>query len=264
MLEKVKLDLTSKLPEPLVDALLDSYQEMKHNYLLRNYEPTELNGGKFSEVVVRILQFETQAGSFSPLGTHIPNMIGKIRSFEQLPSSSANESYRIHIPRVLVAIYNVRNKRGVGHIGGDINPNHADATLLTSCADWVMAELFRIHYQCSLEKAQSIADLIVQRQLALVLELKEMKRVLQPSLSLRDQALILLSSVYPKKVQISDLISWIEPKDIYYFRNKIIKSLHRDRFIELDGDWNCLIIPPGLNYIEKWYPIWIAKLNEEM
>jgi len=264
MLEKVRSDLKSKFPQLLVDALLDSYQEIKHNYMLSNHEPAELNGGKFCEVIVRILQFETKSGNFSPLGTHMPDMIGTIRRFEQLPSSTTNESYRIHIPRVLVAMYNVRNKRGVGHVGGDINPNHADATLIASCADWIMAELFRIHYQCNLEEAQRIADLIVQRQLALVLELEKVKRVLLPSLSLRNQVLVLLASVHPQKVSIDELISWIEPKDIYYFRNKIVYSLHKERFIELDEDRNCLIIPPGMNYVEKWYSRWTTKLNEEM
>jgi len=263
MLEKVKLDLISKLPQTLVNALLETYQEIKQNFILGKHEPAELNGGKFSEVIVRIIQFETQSGNFKPLGTHIPNLIGTIRDFEKVPSSVANESYRIHIPRVLVTMYNVRNKRGVGHIGGDINPNRADATLITSCADWIMAELFRIHYQCSLDEAQVITNMIVQRQLTLVHELEEVKRVLLPSLSHRNQTLLLLASVYPKYLQVNDLISWIEPKNLSYFRNKVIRPLHEDRFIELNENFNCLILPPGLSYIEKSYQIWIRKLNKE-
>lgn len=263
MLEIVRANLKSKFPSSLVDSLLDSYQEIKQNYLLSNHEPAELNGGKFCEVVVRLLQFETKRGNFTPLGTHIPDMIGTIRKFEQVPSATTKESYRIHIPRVLIAMYNIRNKRGVGHVGGDINPNHADATLIASCADWIMAELFRIHYLCNLEEAQRIADSIIQRKLTLVLDLENVKRVLLPSLSLRDQVLVLLASVHPRKVSIDELISWIEPKDIYYFRNKVVNPLHKKRFIELDEDGNCLLIPPGINYVEKCYSSWTTKLNKE-
>ena len=63
MLEQVRTDLKSKLPDDLVDALLNSYQEIKHNYIMGKHEPAELNGGKFCEVIVRIIQFETHQGN---------------------------------------------------------------------------------------------------------------------------------------------------------------------------------------------------------
>ena len=193
-ISKVSKDLKSRLPSELVDALLVSYDEIKQNYFLERHGPSELNGGKFCEACVRIIQHETDNGNYIPIGTSVRNMIGVLRDFERIPTNQATESYRIHIPRVLITMYNIRNKRGVGHLGGDVNPNFADSTLLATCADWVMAELFRIYYQCTLDEAQSIVDSLVQRKLVLVYDIEDVKRVLLSTMSHKNQTLVLLAS----------------------------------------------------------------------
>lgn len=261
MIEKVSNDLKSKLPPDLVDALLASYDEMKQNFYIGKHEPSELNGGKFCEACFRILQHETNGGSYAPIGTSVSDLIGKLRDFEKLPATSTNESFRIHIPRVLVTIYNIRNKRGVGHLGGDVNPNSTDSSLLVACADWVMAELFRIYYQCSLEEAQGIVNAIIQRRLNLIHEIETTKRVLLPSLSSRNQTLLLLSSIYPNKALVNDLISWIEPSNKSRYQNDVLQQLHKDRLIEYDKSGWCIILPTGLSYVSSQYSIWLAKLE---
>ena len=249
MLQKVRTDLQSRLPSEIVDALLSSYEGIKQNFYLGKYEPSELSGGKFVEACFRILQYETNGGNYVAIGTSIPNLIGKLRAFEQIPSANASESLRIHIPRTLLAMYNIRNKRGVGHLGGDVNPNRSDASLLVACADWVMAELFRIHYQCSLEEAQMVVDALVQRRLPLVYELEDVKRVLLPRLSYKDKTLLLLASEFPKKVSESDLLAWIEPKDKSSYRRSVLRVLHSERMIEYQElNW-CKILPPGLRSV---------------
>lgn len=263
MLQKVRTDLQSRLPLELVDALLSSYEELKQNFYLGKHEPSELNAGKFVEACFRILQYETNAGNYTPVGAQIRNLIGKLRDFEQIPTASAIDSFRIHIPRTLVATYNIRNKRGVGHLGGDVNPNRADASLLVACAGWVMAELFRIYYQCSLEEAQVVVDALVQRRLALVHELEDTKRVLLPRLSYKDQTLLLLASQSPDRVSETDLLDWIEPKDKSSYRRRILRTLHSERMIEYEEPNWCRILPTGLRYIETQYIHWLSKLNKE-
>jgi hypothetical protein len=263
MFQEVAVDLKSKLPPELVDALLMSYDELKQNFYVGKHEPSELNGGKFCEACIRILQYETDMGRYTPLGISLFDIIGKLRDFERLPANTTNESYRIHIPRILVVIYNIRNKRGVGHLGGDVNPNSADASLLAASADWVMAELFRIHYQCSLEKAQSIVNSLIQRRLALVYEIEKIRRVLLPTLTHKDQTLLLLASIYPEKVPEKDLLAWIEPVNKSRFRDRVLRPLHTERLIEYVRSGWCVILPTGLSYVTSKYRIWFAKLNKE-
>jgi hypothetical protein len=167
MIDKVTSDLKTAIPTELVDYLMSAYYEIKENYILERHEPSELNGGKFVEACYRILEHATK-GVYTAVGAMMPDMIGKLRAFEQLPATSAIESYRIHIPRALCMIYNIRNKRGVGHLGGDINPNFTDSTIICACADWILAELFRTHYSFSLNEAQKLVDSIVIRPTFLV------------------------------------------------------------------------------------------------
>jgi hypothetical protein len=259
MLEIVKTDLEASLPADLVNALLTSYVEMKHNFLFGRYEPSELNGGKFVEACIRILQFET-SGTYTVIGVQIKDMIGSLRAFENLPSTSANDSFRIHIPRTLIVIYNIRNKRGVGHLGGDINPNFTDSSLLISCSDWVLAELLRIYYKSSLQESQRIVDSLIRRNYSLVHEFESVVRVMLPSLSQKDQTLLLLAHHFPEWTSRESLEESIEPSRVSDYRRTVLKNLHKKRFIEYSLGGQCQISTMGISYVEQNYSRWLSKL----
>src|SRR5690606_18474770 len=162
-----KIDLKNHFPSDLVDALLKSYEDIKTNYILNKWEPSELNGGKFVEAATRMMQFACKGGVYTPIGTSIRNIFDELKSLEQTPSSIL-DSYKQHIPRCLGAIYNLRNRRGVAHLGVDINPNKADAYLIITIAEWILAELFRINYNIPLHDAQLIVESLISRKLELV------------------------------------------------------------------------------------------------
>lgn len=261
MLNKVRADLKVDLPDELIDALLDSYEEMKNHYFIGNHEPAELKGGKFVEACVRIIQYKKDK-NYTPLGDKFEPVVNWLVDIEQTPKNALIDSYRLHIPRVLRGMYHIRNSRGVGHLGDDINPNHSDASVLMSSANWVLAELFRIHYQCSLEEAQTIVDALAQQELALVYQSENVKRVLLTSLTQKDQTLLLLASEYPNTVTDTDLIEWIEPGNSSSYRSNVLKRLHDERRIEYQNN-SCLILPPGQLYVQNNYQLWLDELNKE-
>ena len=96
------------------------------------------------------------------------------------------------IPRVLVGLYDVRNRRGVGHVGGDVNANHMDATFLLHSCQWVMAELVRMFHDTDVGTATAIADALVDRTLPIIWQVGEVRRLLDTALSDRDSVLMLL------------------------------------------------------------------------
>lgn len=261
MLNTIRHDLSLNYPRELIDSLIDSYIEIKENYLLERHEPSELNGGKFVEAIIRVLQCVTNNGQYVAIGTQIRDMIGTLRAFEQLPASSCLESFRIHIPRSLAVIYNIRNKRGVGHLGGDVNPNLADSTLIVAVADWILAELFRINYGCNLDDAQKLVNNLVQRKIPLVHEFEDMKRVLNPKLTLKNQTLLILATAHPNRVPEIDLFKWIEPSNITVFRRDVLRSLHKIRHIDYIEKQSCLILPTGLSFVESSYEEWNKQLE---
>ena len=127
MLNIIKQQLSASIDTVLVDRLLESYIELKQNYYLGKHKPSELDAGHFAEVVIRILQHATNPDhSFTPLGKRLDSFDKEVAHFARLPAANFHDSIRLHIPRALEAIYGTRSRRGVAHVGGDVNPNLSD------------------------------------------------------------------------------------------------------------------------------------------
>lgn len=246
------------LPDDLRTALLNALGEIRANYVEGRFEPSELNGGKLCEVVYRVLQWYTdRSRTYQPLGTSIRNFGQAVKQFEGLIDFP--DSIRFHIPQALTFLYTLRNKRGVGHVGGEVNPNHMDAEVIFSVSNWIVAELVRILHRTTTDEAQAVVDWLVERQLPLVWESGETKRVLDPSMSYKDRALVLLYSVHPMEVDEKELRAWCEHPNASNFRRDVLKKAHAARLIEYDPVSKVACITPlGVRYVEnllkaKWF-----------
>ena len=127
-----------EIPKAHRKELLKAFQNIVRNFREERWEPSELNGGKFCEVVFSILEGYT-TGKYSTRPQKPNNMIDACRKLEQADKNSFCRSVRIQIPRMLVALYEVRNNRGVGHVGSDIDPNHMDALAVLNISKWILA-----------------------------------------------------------------------------------------------------------------------------
>lgn len=235
------------IPGGLRKPLIDEYTHIVRNYMERRWAPSELSGGKFCEIVYTILD-GFAAGSYASTPIKPQNFHLACRALES--NTSSPRSFQILIPRILPALYEIRNNRGVGHVGGDVNPNHIDATAVLSITSWIMAELIRVFHDIAIEDAQKIADSIVERRVPLVWQSGETRRVLRPDLSLRNQILLLLSSS-SSPVSINSLFRWTECSNRTYF-NKLLRDLHSSRYIELASDASTAeLLPPGWTYVDQ-------------
>jgi hypothetical protein len=152
-----------------------TYQEIAKNFAEHRWEPSELNGGKFCEVVYTIVE-SVIVGSTPSKPSKPQNMVVACRGLETAPmrpGRTGDRSLRILIPRVLSALYEIRNNRGVGHAGGDVDPNFMDATAVYAMASWTLAELVRIFHGVSTREAQETFDALVERKIALVWEVDQ-------------------------------------------------------------------------------------------
>lgn len=131
----------------------------------------------------------------------------------------------------------------MGHVGGDVDPNHMDATTVLAISAWIMAELVRVFHSTTVEEAQEIVDSIVERPVPLVWQSGQIKRVLDPHLSLRDQVLVLVVSC-AVPVAAASLQAWTECKNKSYF-SKVIRDLHKARLIEASEAGTVRLLPPG-------------------
>jgi hypothetical protein len=150
-----------------------------------------------------------------------------------------------------MALYEIRNNRGVGHAGSDVDPNHMDATFVLAGAKWVVAELVRIFHNVSTTEATAVVDALVERVVPSVWSLGTTRRVLVPGLSMKDQTLLFLYGPAGWVAE-SDLISWVEHSNIYVYRRDILVKMHKERLIEYDDAVRrAHITPLGIKFVEE-------------
>jgi hypothetical protein len=151
---------------------------------------------------------------------------------------------------MLPALYEVRNNRSVGHVGGDVDPNHMDSVAVLSMCNWIMAELVRVFHGLPVHEAQKVVDILSEIRIPVIWTDGGMKRILQPKLKLPDQLLLLASTSLPD-FGIDDLLSWTECKDKKHFMNTV-RRLHKSRMFEYTPTTNRVqILPPGTEAVQK-------------
>jgi len=235
------------IPDGLRKPLIDEYGNIVRNYMERRWGPSELSGGKFCEIVYTILNGYA-TGSYPSSPTKPSKFVDACRTLEN--NASNPRSFQILIPRILPALYEIRNNRGVGHVGGDVDSNHIDSTVVLNITSWVMAELIRVFHDLSIQDAQKIADSLVDRRTPLIWQSVDIRRVLKPELTIRDQILVLLSSC-SSPITTDDLLRWIECSNRSYFY-KVLRTMHRSRLIELSSDESTVeLLPPGMTTVEQ-------------
>jgi hypothetical protein len=230
------------VPAQFRKRLVDKYLELKDAFVQGNYDACVLRAGKYCEVLLRFLQFEL-TGAFTPFGEKITNFSVECRNLEKLPKTSGPETFRVIIPRSLDFIYTLRNKRDIGHVGGDIDANVIDAATSVRGVDWTLAELIRVVHTISLEEAQQILDSIATKQIPMIWAVSGIKRVLNPKMAIADQTLVLLYSDVDEVVLSEDLCDWTEASNFSNFR-RTLRALHSRRLIEYNEETETVILSP--------------------
>jgi hypothetical protein len=239
----------TNVPAGLRQELLDEFQKITKNYRERRWEPAELDGGRFSEVAYCILAGYLNGGKYAPKAT-------KPDRFEQACRQLANagaaypKSARVIVPRVLVSLYDIRNNRGVSHVGAEVSANHMDAELVLHAAQWVMAEFVRMFHGTDVKTATDIVDSLVERTVPLIWEVNGARRILETCMSLADGTLLLLHAS-AKKLDESQLARDLEQDRLANYR-RVLKRLHAARMIEYDtASGRVTISPLGIKAVEE-------------
>lgn len=249
MRQLVEKILGSALPSELVKYLLDSYFEQKQNFYLGKFRPSELDAGRFTEAVIRNIE-QLTSGQNTPLNKSLPSFDKILARFEKLPTANFHESLRLHIPRALWSVYNIRNRRDVGHIGGDVNPNIADAYFVMSVCDWVLTEIIRILYNCPLEEAQALVDGLVERKIPLIQDFNGYLKILNTKLSTTEQILSILYYMGEKGVKIENLYNCLKHLKKSTISSTLSRLEHKYALIHRSNNM-CWITNSGIRYVEE-------------
>ena len=156
------------------------------------------------------------------------------------------------MPRALVFLYTLRNKRGIGHVGGDVDANRIDAMTIARACDWIMCELIRVYHNLSLEEAQDLVDGLAQRSIPDVWHVAGKKRILRNDLDFKHKVLLLCYQESDNAVMSEDLFSWVEYSYFPMFKKKVLAPLHKERLVEYDRETESVTISPlGIKEVEE-------------
>ena len=240
------------LPAGIRNELVSALNKITTNYREGRWEPAELNGGKLCEVIYSIIRGHAD-GAIPSRASKPKNMVDACKDLEkeaQLP-----RSLRIQVPRMLIALYEIRNNRGVGHVGGDVDPSHMDSVAVLYVAKWLVAELIRVFHNVDTAEATLAVDALVERELPIVWAVNGKKRILAEKLSQRDKTLLLLYSE-PGAVREADLRTWVEAANASAYRRDVLRKAHSERLLEYDEAKRTVrLSPKGARYAEEHLPL---------
>ncbi|MBH8575850.1 hypothetical protein I8752_23185 [Nostocaceae cyanobacterium CENA369] len=242
----IETALYSKLPKDILIVLLNEYQNIKQNFFLKKFRPTELNAARFSECILRLIEF-LDTGSFTPFGKQLDTqkIINRVTSNTNLP-----ESIRFFIPQLTRVLLDIRNKRNVAHVGGEVDPNYSDSLFVTHSADWILIELIRNYHTNSIDEARKIVASINETKIPLITEIDGFIRIQNTKLNSEEKTLVILYYKQPDKIIDSDLTKWIKYTNISRYRTQILKALDDKALIHYENRF-CVILPKGIVWIEK-------------
>jgi hypothetical protein len=247
----IRRDLAASLDPVLVDQLLEAHVEAKQNLYLGGLRLNAVEGGRFCEAAFRMLQqYTSKDHKFTPLNKPLPDTEVLIRELANLPSSDFTDSIRIHIPRSLRVIYDIRSKRNTVHLADGIDPNLQDATLVVSIVDWVLAELVRIFHKVPPDKAQRIVETLVTRNTPIVADFDGYPKVLNPSLPAALHCLVVLYHRDRQGGAFKQLYDWARPPMRSNLQRTLTSLVHEKAFVHFDGN-NYYITPLGQKEVEK-------------
>lgn len=229
------------IPQELVDRLTAAFSEARRNHYLGGLRLAEVEGGRFCEAAYRILEHIVN-GSCTPLGRQL-DVVKLTQHLANQPAGSFSDSIRLHAPRALRVIYDVRSNRDAAHLGDGIDPNIQDSSLVIACLNWVMAELIRLHHDIDADAAAALIDQLVARTVPVIQEFDGVPRVLR-DLPAGDTCLLLLYQHGTKPMPIDELRAAVRPK----MRGHLNRTLQR-----LD-DLNYVHMADG--------EIWITRVGE--
>jgi hypothetical protein len=173
----------------LATQLVDEFISMERRYIQRDWEPAELDGGQFCEVLARIL-YQQDAGRLG-LRKDLDDCLKYVEDEQQ------NHGYQprrdmLHLARVIRTVYKFRSQRGAIHIAPGYGPNQMDARFLMESVRWAMNEVLRIFWNGDRDAVAKAIRELLQFDVPCIGKFQSVLLVQRTDLTAEEEVLVLL------------------------------------------------------------------------
>src|SRR5271156_143108 len=185
-------ELSPPLDKALTESLVDEFVSLERRYIQRDWEPAQLDGGQFCEVLARII-YQQDSGNLNPAkefnecAKYVEDEDGH-NKHAMLPRQDA-----LHIIKVVRTAYKFRSQRGGVHISPTYKPNHMDSRAIMENVRWAFAETLRLFWKGSDREqvAKAIRELL-QFDVPCIGKFEDVIMVQRTDLSAEEEVLVLL------------------------------------------------------------------------
>jgi hypothetical protein len=242
-------DTIKTIPAGLRDPLLEEFEQALDEYRASDWEKVGLKAGKFCEIAYCICAGHAN-GKYATSPSKPSNFPQGCQQLEQ-HNGTKGRSMCMQVPKVLTALYELRNNRAIGHVSADISPNHMDAEFFLRGMKWVMGEFVRNYSQLPLAESHAVVEAVTARSFLMVWTNGDVRRVLEPAKTASQKVLILLYAE-GKPVSVAQLQAWVEYKNGTDFKRKVLKDLHKKALVQYNEKAALVeILPPGQAHVEN-------------
>jgi hypothetical protein len=236
------------IPERFRNSLISEFLEANESYLKSDWEKVGLKAGKICEIIYSIISGYCKNEYSAEIEKPQKNFIDSCRAFESQPKKIP-DSIRLYIPRLLIAVYDIRNNRNIGHANVSILPNHTDAALLLGVVKWLMCELIRNFSN------KNIDHLLLQISATInpfYWEEKDRRRILVDGLDMDEKILVHLYFAN-LTTSLDKLKKWMDVKNISHFKQRNLRRLHSKKMIDFDDtNKRVSLLPNGTKIVESF------------
>jgi len=194
LIEKATLvkELSPPLDKALTEALVDEFVSLERRYVQRDWEPAQLDGGQFCEVLARII-YHQDSGNLNPSKQfdHCSSYVEDEKN--QNKHAMVPHHDALHIIKVLRTAYKFRSQRGGVHISPTYKPNHMDSRAIMENVRWAFAETLRLFWKGTDREqvAKAIRELL-QFDVPCIGKFEDVIMVQRTDLSAEEEVLVLL------------------------------------------------------------------------
>jgi len=188
-----RTNLVSRLAPPLdcqlAQQLVDEFVSQERRFIQRDWEPSQLDGGQFCEVLARIL-YHRDSGNLNA-SKSVDECLHYVENDQNQHAVQPRQT-ALHLAKVMRTVYKFRSARGAVHISPSYKANHMDSKLVLEGVRWLFAEALRIWWKDDREKVAAATRELLQFDVPAIGKFETVLMVQRTDLSARDEILVML------------------------------------------------------------------------